>query len=527
MGSDIMKHTYRILSLIAASALVLGWVTRHSEPSSHIGLRDILQAEQIDRGEWHDGFSRGIDHPLQPLLIVGTHHMLGGDGPGSWQRSALLLCFVCGVLLVVPTYLFALEVCGADTAWLASLVIAANPIIAYSVLNVLSESTFLLWWMFGLWAAVRFLREGQFLWLPLAVGFGTLAYLTRPEGMLLPLALAASLLALPVLRATRINWPRWWRALAFLAGGLLIFVGPYMALKGGLATKPPIAQVLGLAPRAVPLALEREDPLRPGQSAIKTYQVATIRVLEAFGDAVTWPLVPFAFVGMVLIARNSTRVRAALFLVIVLLASSFALVRLHATAGYCSPRHAIAPALLFILTATYAIVHLVQRLSIPGRWLGLAHERLRPGPAIWAALVALLVIIPSTRHLGPATLGPYSVYHHTGEWLAQNTRDGEKVLDLTEWSLYFSGRSGYGFADIDRAPADPRTRWIVVREGQIDGPWPYCGLIRELIGGREPVAQLPQGAAPQQTKIEIYARQLPEMQTANAVIPIERQTRRQ
>jgi Dolichyl-phosphate-mannose-protein mannosyltransferase len=514
-----MKHVYRIIILILGSTVLLGWVIKHSEPSSSVGLRDIHQAEQFDRGAWRDGLSRGIDHPLHPVLIVAAHHLVGGEGPGSWQRAALVLGLSCGVLLVIPIYLLTLEVFGSETAWLACLVTIANPIMGYIVLNVLSESTFLLWWTFGLWAAVRFLREGRFLWLPLAIGFGALAYLTRPEGMLLPLALAASLLILPVLRATRINWPRWWRALAFLAGGLVFLVGPYIALKGGLGTKPPIAQVLGLAPEAQPLALEREAPVPPGRTAIETYKVATTRVLEVFRDAVTLPLLPFALVGIVMAAGNPARARAALFLAIVLAASAVALVRLHATAGYCTPRHALVPGMLLSLAAAHAITEIVRRISVPGRWVGVANERLRPGPAVWAVLLALLVVFPSIRDLGPSNPGPYSIYHHTGEWLAQNTLGHEQVLDLTGWSLYFSGRTGYNFADLYEAPADPRTRWIVVRLGQTDGPWPYCQVIRELIGGRQPVAQLPAAATAHQLKIQIYDRYVPETQTADAATP--------
>jgi hypothetical protein len=138
------------------------------------------------------------------------------------------------------------------------------------VVNVLSESTFLLWWTFGLWGAARFFREGRFVWLPIAIGFGALAYLTRPEGMLLPAAVVLTLLLLPMLPVTRINWPRWWRALAFLAAGLVLLVGPYVAVKGGLGTKPAIARVLGLAPRSGPLDLEREEPLAADQSPVET-----------------------------------------------------------------------------------------------------------------------------------------------------------------------------------------------------------------------------------------------------------------
>ena len=93
--------------------------------------------------------------------------------------------------------------------------------------------------------------------------------------------------------------------------------------------------------------------------------------------------------------RNAARARAALFLAIVLAASAVALVRLHATAGYCTPRHALVPGMLLTLAAAHAMTEMVRRISIPGRWLGMANERLRPGPAVWAVLLALLVVVPN------------------------------------------------------------------------------------------------------------------------------------
>jgi hypothetical protein len=40
-----------------------------------------------------------------------------------------------------------------------------------------------------------------------------------------------------------------------------------------------------------------------------------------------------------------------------------------------------------------------------------------------------------------------------------------------------------------------------------------------LIGGRRPVAQLPPAATSHQMKIQIYDRQVPQTQTADAAIP--------
>jgi 4-amino-4-deoxy-L-arabinose transferase-like glycosyltransferase len=502
-----LQHGARIGLLMVGAAALLGWVLCHSEVCFADGLRYIHQAEQIDGGHWHDGLVGGIDHPLHPMGITAIHRLLGGEGPNSWQRAALVLCFVSFVLLVVPVYILALELFGDRTAWLAALLVVFNPIVSLIAVNVLSESTFLLFWTFGLWGAVRFLREGRFLCLPLAIGFGALAYLTRPEGMLLPVALIATLVILPMLPGTLIDRPRWLGAIAFVVVGLVFLVGPYIALRGGLGTKPGIARVLGMAPRSQPLALERETPLLPDQTTWATYQLGVMRMLKALRQGGNSILFPFALLGLVRAGFCTNRGRAWLFLGIVLAVSAVGLVRLHVTGGYCGARHGVVPGMILTMAAAYGITRLLDRVSIPGWWAGMPQTRLRPGATGWTAMTLVCIAIPNMHLLRPVTSDPFSVYHATADWLTQNTRGNEQVLDLTDWSLYFSQRPGYHFANVYEAPADPNTRWIVVRTPHLVGRWYYCQVLREVIGGREPVALIPPLATPNQVQIRIYDRQ--------------------
>jgi hypothetical protein len=513
-----MNHTLRILLLLTGSTLLLGWVIKHSEPTSNVGLRYIEQARQIGADGWRDVVCQGIDHPLHPLGIAAAHRLFDGDSPGSWQRAALLFSFASAVALVLPVYLLGRELFGDDSALSGAVLVMANAVVGSSVVNLLSESSFLLWWSFGLWAAVRFLREGRFRWLPLAIGFGALAYLTRPEGILLPVALALAMLILPLQRLTRINWPRWAGALVLVTGGALLCSGPYVAIKGGLGTKPSIARVLGLAPHSAPEALERQEPLPPDQTPIETYRLALSRTTEALAGAVTPPLLPFALLGLLVAVKGRQRLREALLIGIILGSSVVALVRLHATGGYVSARHALIPGVILTMAAGAGLCWLTSKVAIPGRWLGLAHERFRVGPAVWVMLIVPLVIVPYVRSLGPAHPGPFALYYTAGDWLAENTRPDEKVLDLTDWSLFFSKRAGYHFADVYKAPADPQTRWIVVRKPEVDGHWHYSALIRELLSGKTAVAQLPAQAAPGELQISIYDCQGSEPLTAAAEI---------
>jgi 4-amino-4-deoxy-L-arabinose transferase-like glycosyltransferase len=508
------KHAARVGLLMAVAAVLLGWELRHTESTFADGLRYIHRAEKIASSTWFEGLRQGIDHPLHPLAIAAVHRLMGGSGAADWQRAAVLLCCTSAIAMVIPIYLLALELFGGDVAWLACLLAASNPLVGYIVVNVLSESTFLLWWSFGLWVSVRFFRVGRLRWLALAIVFGSLAYLTRPEGMLLPAALMTALLILPAPGFKGAMWPGRWRVIAIVSAGLMLLVGPYMTLKGGVGTKPGIARVLGLAPRSQPLALEREKPLAPGQTTFETYKIAAARTFKAFRLAATLPLFPLALIGLVLWARRSDCARPGVFLAIVLAASAVALVRLHATGGYLTIRHGLIPGLILTQSAAYGVTWSVGKLSRVSRRFNLAGPRLPHGGALASLTIALAIAAVNLRALGPSNAGSFSAYEETGRWLARNTRASEQVLDLTDWSLFFSRRQGYAFAKVYDGLDDPSTRWIVARKPHIDGHCHYSQVIRELIGDRQPVALIPADARPRQVQVCIYDRQAPLAQAA-------------
>jgi hypothetical protein len=513
-----MQHAVRVALLMAGVAGLFVWSSHHSEVTFADGLRYIHQAERIDEGMLADGLLRSVDHPMHPLAMVAAHRFLGGEGPIAWQRAAQAAAMACGVLLIIPLYLVALEIYGPPTAWIGCLLVAASPLMGFIVTNILSESTFLLFWTWGLWAAVRFLREGRFLWLPLTIGFSVLAYLTRPEGLLLPLALVATLALLPLHRATRINWPRWWAAIGFLVIGPICLAGPYMALKGGIGTKPAIARLIGTAPPSGPEALERDHPVPPDQSTFETYRQATARMIKAGRGAIRMPMLPLVVLGLAVARPWTARARIWLLGGIIVAASAVGLIRLHATGGYCTVRHALVPGMLLTLAAANGLAWLMRSVVIDGRWFGHADERFRPGPAVWAAVLALLVGYPYYESMTPYR-GSFDAYREAGSWIAgRKAVDHGKVLDLTDWTLYFSQTApdqGFEFANVHWGVQDPTTRWVVVRDAHIEGHWHYSQLLQGFLGDREPVAMFPPDPWPGQVQVCIFDRRVPPLSVAS------------
>jgi hypothetical protein len=501
------QHAVRVIGLMAIAAGMLITMAVRADLIFADGLRYIEQAQRISRGAISDGLVRSIDHPGYPLAIAAVHTVLDGADPAAWQRAAQAAAVLAGVLLVIPLYLMAIELFGPRIAWLCCLLVYLAPIPCRVMADAMSESTFLLFWTWGLWAAIRFLKEGSLGWLPLLVGCGVSAYLTRPEGMLLPAALVATLVVMPLFPATRLSWPRWGAAFGFLMVAPLCVVGPYVVAKGGLGTKPALARVLGTASTAPPDSVERARPLDPNQSQAKTYFLAVKGTAGALTGAISIPLL--APVALGIWARRSAKALAAtrLFLVFIVLGALLALVRLHATCGYCTSRHAILLGLLLIPTAAAGLDWLLRRVPLPTRAPAQGAIR-EPWAALFAVAAALYLAWSAPSLLRPLN-HEGTGYRLAGEWLADRTHAPEdaKVVDGPGWSLFYGKRTGYTFANLNGALGDPQARFVVVREAHLLGPGSYCQIFRDLVRGLQPVLSFPDRPDKTQSRVFLFDRQ--------------------
>jgi hypothetical protein len=493
---------------MAGATALLAWLVGHTEILFADGLRYIDQARRLDRGDWSGGILGAVDHPLYPLAVAAARRAWRlGEGPEGWQAAAQRASAVAGVLLAVPLFLTARELFGGSGAWLACGLFYLAPVPARVSADALSESTFLLFWAWGVWAALRYLRRGSAGWLAAALGLGALAYLARPEGLLLPAALAATLLLAPLAPAARLG-RRGWPAVLAVGLGAAALASPFVWLKGGIGTKPAVARLLGLAPPSGPDAVERERPLEPGRSRLATAALAARAAAAAVAAAATPPLLPFAALGAAVTLRRrwAADAHAWLFLGVVATASLLALARLHATGGYCTPRHALIaawplfPASAAGLRAATAWAVRLRRRSGRAPRVGPRATR------AWPALAGLALAVPGL----PVLLAPVNAadggYREAGRWLARHADPGERVADVTGWTQFYSGRTGYVFANLVEAPADAGLRWVVAREAHLAGPWGYCARLRALVSGARVVARFPVERRPGRSQVTVYER---------------------
>ncbi|MFI5458026.1 MAG: ArnT family glycosyltransferase [Isosphaerales bacterium] len=520
------QHWWRLGLLMIGAAALLGWLTAHTEILSADGPRYIAQAKTIDQGAWTNGLVRSVDHPVYPLAISAVHRLIGGNRPDDWQKAAQLAAAFAGVLLAIPTYLIALELFGPSSAWLACLLIYLIPSNGHILADALSESTLLLFWSFAVWSSLRLLRTGRPAWLFLVVLSSLLAYLTRPEGLVVPGSLFATLILLrplsSVLRPSEsLGFPepcrRW--ALGLLMVGSLIAAGPFMLMKGGISSKPAMSRLLGLTPRAGALAVERERPLDPEQTVPRTILLATRAMVRAVAGATTIPLLLLAPVGIAVGCSPAVARRSWLFLGIMLGASALALIRMHSLAGYCTPRHAMIVAWVLVLAGGAGLGRAVASLaSTAARFLGDRWTIERVDAAVKAIALGGCVMA-----WGPAATAPidsgFAGYRLAGEWLASTKGAGERVIDPKGLSLFYAGEPGYTFDTLTEGSHDRAVRWVIAHDSLLLGPWNYCELLRKLVDDRRSTRVFPVNRVRGSTQVYVFDLWRPEEKTAGSSLP--------
>jgi hypothetical protein len=190
------KRHWKVLLLLLVFAFVLRlFLVISPEVIHNDGTEYVQHAKRILLGNLTEGKSP----PLYPLLIAGTQ-MITQD----FEMAGIWVSVIFGALLVLPIFYLARAIFNEAVGTLSALFVAVHPFLYMSAGSVLTESTyhFLLATsvLFGWYA---FTKAG-FSHILLFSFFTTLAYLTRPEAIGLPIIFSAwTLLMSPPKRQRR------------------------------------------------------------------------------------------------------------------------------------------------------------------------------------------------------------------------------------------------------------------------------------------------------------------------------------
>jgi len=429
-----------IALLVVLSGLIHVWLLAHTEVPARDCIGFVRYAWRLEHHPWPEVMRTSEVHPGYPVaihlakpLVAWFYHE---KDPLLMERSAQLVSSVFGLLLILPMYFLGRELFSGRIGFWGALLFQCLPAAGRALSDGLSEATFFFFFAMAAWQAVRGLRTGQIGAFALCGSFGALAYLTRPEGLLIVLA---TVLAMALGFAVRL-WPQPWKrglACTSVLVGCAIVVGcPIYFVTGKFSPKPAVNDVVGAAHSP----LRTVGPLLAVTGTEKSNRqgmvLALTESMRAFNYAGWVPMLLGVWWNRGRIARGPGHW--------VTLAAAggicYLMWRVASIEGYLSDRHTLVLVFFGIFWMVAGLELLPGKLSallVWFRWNRMATWcKAAHAPIVLLALSAALCLPRTLQRLHYNRGG----FREAGIWLAEHSTYADEILDPYCWSHYYAGR---------------------------------------------------------------------------------------
>jgi hypothetical protein len=512
----------RALALLLILALLLrGWVVYATQVPARDGIGFLCYALELERHEWGQVLRNHHQHPGYPLTILAVSwpiRFFCGTDCYAMQWSAQIASALAGVLLVVPMFFIGKMLFGRGIGFWGALLFQCIPASGHVLSDALSESLFLCLIAWSLWLGMAAVRGDS----PrLFAGCGILsglAYLVRPEGLLVLMATGCVLLAMQFVTRWKRPWPK-----ALGLGTVLFLCGvltgsPYFLATGNITNKPTAGYLTGEdgQPGQVPgPAAAVSTPGSPptanlfaaridmdGSLAQRWLRAARALVDEFIHAGQYWGAL-LALVGLWCGRDLYRRSPAAWVGLLLFVLQAGLLWWLAVKRGYVSDRNLL---LLIMCSIFQTVVGAVFLGNCVATWF---RQTVGNKAAGWPAVVLLMVLVVCGL---VKTLQPMHIHraghHAAGVWLAAHAANGDVIVDDHCWANFYAGRA---LAREEMPPSnvpDEAKGFVVISRASERGSPTTPRMFQEeelLSRGGSVVFHWPQGQSIQQARVLIYA----------------------
>lgn len=449
-----------ILLLLLAGTLRLVFLNITPVPA-----RDSLTfagyAISIERDGWKSALLQQHQHPGFPLSIMLTAWTgkLFGFSPNDPEMlfKAQIASSLAGLLLIFPLYYLGKLLHHRTVGFWAALGFQCLPLSCQVMADGLSDPLYLLLvtsgWLFGLLG----LRHCQAKYFILAGFCAGLAYLVRPEGLIVCLVIGLVL----VVRQLKASWRRPWSETTVNAGILVVATllagSPYYLTTGNISNKPSVSRLTETTSLLTPSSGKEVEPAGslimascfagtiPAdgtryQKLIRSTLVVANELLHAYLFVGILPVI----LGAWWFRQEIKKDRGALLGLALFVGQAAILVLLGLTAGYVSGRHV----LLLVACSIFTGVAFV--LALPGSrlWKSISTvmEKSVPTRLYWLfarmpiSRLVLILFLFSCLAKGLFSNSENRIGHQAaGRWLSAHAQANVIIEDDHGWARYYGG----------------------------------------------------------------------------------------
>lgn len=468
----------RLGGLLLVALAIHGWLLTHTTVTARDGIgfaRIALQIEHPNLGHPAGAEKRSIVNvfreaqhpPAYPITVwlvsLPIRYLSDAELPAEMLLATQVASAIAGILLIFPVYGLGRMLFGKFAGFAAAAMVQCLPVFARVTSDGLTEGLYLFTLATGVFLGARAVREpsvGNFLLCGLVTG---LAYLVRPEGLLIGLGTGFVGFALGAVG----RWPRGQSIAQLTALGVGIFLAaaPYMLLIGGLTNKSNPGMIFESIRQKVIGEVNPgivEGPLLaawyvPGEDGSKTVWAVGAILKEGMKAAHYLPAI-LALGGLWAVRRRlwaEPWFAVPIVCIAINVAIIAALVSLKVDAAgrsYVSERHMMPIALIGIIFAAGFLEPLGRMLS----------EKLGLNPMVIAGGILLAICISGLPGIFKPLHDNRAGHLHAGRWLREHAQPGDTIVDPFEWAQFFAGRTLY---DI---PADPQGSKVIY--AVLEGP---------------------------------------------------------
>lgn len=541
-GSRLLSSLWRrdwflLVLLVLLASGVRAWMIDHTAVAARDSIGFIRYAWQLEHQPWRTVLKSSLHPPLYPATVlavsVPVRRLLHTSDCFAMQYSAQLASSLAGIVLVIPMFYLGKELFDRRVGFWSAALFQCLPVSSRALSDGLTEGLFLLLAATVFVLACRALRNGSVVRFGLCGLCGGLAYLTRPEGVLLVGTIGLVLLGQQMLPAWRKHWGRTLACAASLGLTALLVSAPYMTIIGGFTNKTTPNGILraGAAEHG-----EEETPVdreMPSPSAAICYTANTPALAVVWGTwwptwteshhggSLSWGLEAYikevgkgfhylvwlpAFLGLWWFRERLRSAPGAWVMLLVCVLHSLLILRVAAVAGYLSERHSLLLVLCGSFWAAAGVQEIPRRLSAIGARLAYNPKIVTWGGHPRAVEVLLLVLmtvygLPSTlKTMHPSRIG----HREAGRWLADNTDPSDEVIDPFCWANYYAGRDFLSGTQPLPASGHVPMRYVVLDYGSHHSRIPLLRVAEKIAEGGKIVYHWPAQTMPGEALVRIF-----------------------